>query len=324
VSDPVRRLQEKFGKRIVGQPDALAAYVRILEQYFGGFNDPGRPIGSILELGPTGSGKTSSVEALVEALTGDKKAMIKIDCAEFQHSHEIAKLIGSPPGYLGHRETHPVLTQEAINQHQTSELKLTVLLFDEIEKASDALWNLLLGILDKATLTLGDNRRVDLSRCIIVLTSNIGASQMASMVSEAGLGFQQKIKHVEKNDLERTALSAARKKFTPEFLNRMDEIVMFNTLTEDDIRAIIELEIEIVHRRLFAKGFGLQVTPEVKQAVYDRGYDPKYNARSIRRTIEKEILFPVSRAISTGQIKIGDTVDVSFEKEFEFHVSEDL
>ncbi len=150
----------------------------IYQMFLAGLNPPGRPVGNLLFLGPTGSGKTRVVEAMAESLFGDARACIKIDCAEFQHSHEIAKLIGSPPGYLGHRETHPLLTQEALNQWHTEKLKLSILLFDEIEKASDSLWQLLLGILDKATLTLGDNRRVDLSQCIIIMTSNLGAGEM--------------------------------------------------------------------------------------------------------------------------------------------------
>ncbi len=149
---------------------------------------PGRPIGNFLFLGPTGSGKTRLVEATAEALLGDMRAVIKIDCAEFQHSHEIAKLIGSPPGYLGHRETHPLLSQEVLNQHHTDKFKISFVLFDEIEKASDALWNLLLGILDKATLTLGDNRRVDFSRAMIFMTSNLGAAEMNAIMRPA-LGF---------------------------------------------------------------------------------------------------------------------------------------
>ena len=165
-------------KRIIGQDQAVRQIVRIYQTFQAGMATPGRPVGSLLFLGPTGSGKTRTVEAMAESLAGDPRAVVKIDCAEFQHSHEIAKLIGSPPGYLGHRETHPLLSQEAVNQFHTETLKLSFVLFDEIEKASDALWNLLLGILDKATLTLGDNHRVDFSRAIIFMTSNLGASEM--------------------------------------------------------------------------------------------------------------------------------------------------
>ena len=176
-------------------------------------------------------GKTRVVEAMAEALFGDARACIKIDCAEFQHSHEIAKLIGSPPGYLGHRETHPLLTQEALNQWFTEKLKLSILLFDEIEKASDSLWQLLLGILDKATLTLGDNRRVDLSQCIIIMTSNLGAGEMMNLV-DGGFGFAPKVVEVDESfddKIQRTAVEAARRKFTPEFMNRIDKTVVFKT-----------------------------------------------------------------------------------------------
>src|SRR5499426_2630425 len=192
--DPTRRstdaqdFESALRRKIVGQDQAVDKVVEIYQMFLAGLNPPGRPVGNLLFLGPTGSGKTRVVEAMSEALFGDARACIKIDCAEFQHSHEIAKLIGSPPGYLGHRETHPLLTQEALNQWHTEKLRLSLLLFDEIEKASDALWQLLLGILDKATLTLGDNRRVDFSNCVIVMTSNLGAREM-SLVTEGQMGF---------------------------------------------------------------------------------------------------------------------------------------
>src|SRR3954451_3216157 len=212
-------------RKIVGQDVAVEKGTEIYQMFLAGLNPPGRPVGNLLFLGPTGSGKTRVVEALAESLFGEPRACIKIDCAEFQHSHEIAKLIGSPPGYLGHRETHPLLTQEALNQFHTDKLKLTLLLFDEIEKASDSLWQLLLGILDKATLTLGDNRRVDLSQCIIVMTSNLGAAEMNELIN-GGLGFGQKpsqVDHRLDDKLTRTATEAARRKFSPEFMNRLDK-----------------------------------------------------------------------------------------------------
>jgi ATP-dependent Clp protease ATP-binding subunit ClpA len=185
VLDFERRLLSK----IVGQDRAVRRIVNMYQIYLAGMSMPGRPIGNLLFLGPTGSGKTRVVEASAELLFGNPRAFIKIDCAEFQHSHEIAKLIGSPPGYLGHRETSPLLTQEAIDQYQTDRVKMTFILFDEIEKASDSLWQLLLGILDKGTLTLGDNRRVDLSRCVIFMTSNLGATKCrrCCRVVESGL-----------------------------------------------------------------------------------------------------------------------------------------
>src|SRR5262249_50601442 len=238
-----------------GQDPAIEKVVEIYQMFLAGLNAPGRPVGNLLFLGPTGSGKTRVVEAMAESLFGDPRAIIKIDCAEFQHSHEIAKLIGSPPGYLGHRETHPLLTQEALNQWHTDRLKLTLLLFDEIEKASDALWQLLLGILDKATLTLGDNRRVDLSQCLIVMTSNLGAHEMDDLMT-GGLGFGNTTQRKALMDtalddkITRTAQDAARRKFSPEFMNRIDKIVVFKTLKSEHLEQILEIELGMVQQRI--------------------------------------------------------------------------
>src|SRR5580700_3507450 len=181
-------LENQLRHLVVGQDEAIHQIVRVYQTHVAGLSPAGRPIGNFLFLGPTGSGKTRVVEATAESLLKNPRAMIKIDCAEFQHSHEIAKLIGSPPGYLGHRETHPLLSQEVLNQYHTETMKLSLVLFDELEKASDAVWNLLLGILDKATLTLGDNRKVDFSQSMIFMTSNIGAAEMGSIL-RPNLGF---------------------------------------------------------------------------------------------------------------------------------------
>src|SRR5271169_4315600 len=256
--DPSRRssdaqeFETALRRRIVGQDAAIEKVTEIYQMFLAGLNAPNRPVGNLLFLGPTGSGKTRVVEAMAEALFGDARACIKIDCAEFQHSHEIAKLIGSPPGYLGHRETHPLITQESLNQWHTEEVKLSILLFDEIEKASDALWQLLLGILDKATLTLGDNRRVDLSQCIIIMTSNLGAGEMSNLV-DGGLGFAQRPTEVDASldeKIDRTAVDAARRKFTPEFMNRIDKAVVFKTLRPEHLERILEIELGMVQQRI--------------------------------------------------------------------------
>ena len=232
-------LESSLRRMIVGQDEAIQQIVNIYQMYLTGMSAPGRPIGNFLFLGPTGSGKTRIVEATAEALVKNPRAVIKIDCAEFQHSHEIAKLIGSPPGYLGHRETHPLLSQEVLNQYHTDTMKVSFVLFDEIEKASDALWNLLLGILDKATLTLGDNRKVDFSRALIFMTSNLGAGEMSAIMNPK-LGFhasaaQARIAMGEMDEetaakMARTGVEAARRKFTPEFMNRLDKVVTFQPL----------------------------------------------------------------------------------------------
>src|SRR5579871_2921178 len=222
------KLHGDLRKLVVGQDEAIDQIVNIYQTFRSGMTSPGRPIGNFLFLGPTGTGKTRLVEATAESLVGDARAVLKIDCAEFQHSHEIAKLIGSPPGYLGHRETHPLLSQEVLNQYHTDKVKISFVLFDEIEKASDALWNLLLGILDKATLTLGDNRRVDFSRAMIFMTSNLGATEMGSLLRPS-LGFAtseaERLAAIGLSDdnlnakVNRVGVEAARRKFTPEFMN---------------------------------------------------------------------------------------------------------
>src|SRR5271156_6001834 len=229
--DPYKRspgtldFETSLRTKIVGQDEGVQALVDLYQVFCAGLNSPGRPVGNLLLLGPTGAGKTRVVEATAEVLFGDARALIKVDCAEFQHSHEIAKLIGSPPGDLGHRETHPLITQEELAKSHTDKLKLSFLLFDEIEKASDALWQLLLGMLDKATLTLGDNRRVDLSQTVIFLTSNLGGGEIAEMMN-GGMGFVQpgdKPAAGFDQKVERTAVEAARRKFSPEFMNRLDK-----------------------------------------------------------------------------------------------------
>ena len=322
--DPSRRSSDAqdfdntLRRKIVGQDAAIEKVTEIYQMFLAGLNPPGRPVGNLLFLGPTGSGKTRVVEALAESLFGDPKAIIKIDCAEFQHSHEIAKLIGSPPGYLGHRETHPLLTQEALNQWHTEKLKLSLLLFDEIEKASDALWQLLLGILDKATLTLGDNRRVDLSQCVIVMTSNLGAAEMDGMIT-GGMGFASKPQQIDQKFYEkitRAAQEAARRKFSPEFMNRIDKVVVFKTLRPEHLEQILEIELGMVQQRILqATGnnqFVFSCTPDVKQMLLREGTDPKYGARHLKRAIEKNIVFPLANLVATGQVKLGDFIRIDW------------
>jgi len=322
ILDPTRRSSDarefdgSLRRKIVGQDQAVEKVAEIYQMFLAGLNAPSRPVGNLLFLGPTGSGKTRVVEAMAESLFGDARACIKIDCAEFQHSHEIAKLIGSPPGYLGHRETHPLLTQEALNQWHTEKLKLSILLFDEIEKASDSLWQLLLGILDKATLTLGDNRRVDLSNCIIIMTSNLGASEMTGLVN-GGLGFAPKAVQVDSSldeKINRTAVDAARRKFSPEFMNRIDKVVVFKTLRPEHLEQILEIELGMVQQRvLMAAGahqFVFNCTSKVKNYLLSEGTDPKYGARHLKRAIERHIVFPLANLVATGQVKLGDFVRI--------------
>ncbi|HXM96069.1 MAG TPA: AAA family ATPase [Candidatus Dormibacteraeota bacterium] len=312
--------QTSLRGKIVGQDEGVQALVELYQVFCAGLNSPGRPVGNLLFLGPTGSGKTRIVEAAAEILFGDSRAIIKVDCAEFQHSHEIAKLIGSPPGYLGHRETHPLITQEELAKSHTDKLKLSFLLFDEIEKASDALWQLLLGILDKATLTLGDNRKVDLSQTVIFLTSNLGGGEITELMT-GGLGFiQPKDKPAAGLDqkVERTALEAARKKFSPEFMNRLDKVVVFHPLRREQLEEVLEIELANLQRRVLETANGqflFRVTPAGRDFLLQEGTDQRYGARHLKRAIERHVVYPLANLLATEQVHLGDLVRIDWDRE---------
>ena len=319
------KLDADLRKRIVGQDEAIQQIISVYQTHLAGMSNPGRPIGNLLFLGPTGSGKTRLVEATAESLVGDARAVIKIDCAEFQHSHEIAKLIGSPPGYLGHRETHPLLSQEVLNQYHTEKIQLSFVLFDEIEKASDSLWNLLLGILDKATLTLGDNRRVDFSRALIFMTSNLGAAEMGSIL-RPNLGFAAAecdrnhaagiVDDALGDKVMRAGVEAARRKFSPEFINRIDKTVVFHPLGAPELRKILTIELNVVQQRIFgaahAAPFVFSLTEEAKDFLLLEGTDLKYGARHLKRAVDRHLVHPLSNLIATGQVRGGDLLRIDY------------
>ena len=323
--DPSKRstetmdFQTALRAKIVGQEEGVQALVDLYQVFCAGLNSPGRPVGNLLFLGPTGSGKTRIVEAAAEILFGDARAVIKVDCAEFQHSHEIAKLIGSPPGYLGHRETHPLITQEALAACHTEKLKLSFLLFDEIEKASDALWQLLLGMLDKATLTLGDNRRVDLSQTVIYLTSNLGGGEITELMT-GGMGFVQPSEKPAADldqKVERTAVEAARRKFSPEFMNRLDKVVVFHPLKREQLEEVLEIELGQVQQRVLetAKGqFLFRVTSAGRDFLLREGTDQRYGARHLKRAIERHVVYPLANLLATEQVHLGDLVCIDWNK----------
>ena len=317
-----REFENKLASRIIGQERAVRRMSSLYQVFLAGMQSPNRPIGTMLFLGPTGSGKTRVVEAAAEVFFGDPNAVIKIDCAEFQHSHEIAKLIGSPPGYLGHRETPPLLTQENLNRFHTEETKLTLVLFDEIEKASDSLWQLLLGILDKGTLTLGDNRRVDFSRTIVVMTSNLGAREMSEMIS-GGIGFapsagkqQQADTNIDQK-IYRTAVEAARRKFSPEFMNRIDSLVVFRSLNEQHLQSILELELQSVQKRISNVAdtkFFFECSDAAKEFLLEEGTDYRYGARHLKRAIERLVVHPLANLVTTEQIGMNDSVYIDLDQ----------
>ena len=312
-------LENNIRSLVVGQDEAVHAIVTAYQSHLMGLSPAGRPIGNFLFLGPTGSGKTRIVEATAQSLLNDPKAVIKIDCAEYQHGHEIAKLVGSPPGYLGHRETHPLLSQDALNRHHTDKIKLSLVLFDEVEKASDVLWNLLLGILDKGVLTLGDNRRVDFSAAMVFLTSNLGAAEMCALDSPQ-LGFSPALKDGgfrsgHEARMSRIGVAAARRKFTPEFINRLDKIVVFKPLGEKELEKVLDIELEIVQQRLqsaaASEPFQLNVAESARELLLREGTDSRYGARHLKRAIERLLVQPLSNLMASGQIQRGDSIQVS-------------
>jgi ATP-dependent Clp protease ATP-binding subunit ClpA len=320
------RLEADLRQRIIGQDEAIAEVIDVYQTHLIGMCGPGRPIANLLFLGPTGSGKTRLVEAVAESLVGSSKAVIKIDCGEFQHSHEIAKLIGSPPGYLGHRETHALLTKENLSQFHTEKVKISFLLFDEIEKASDALWHLLLGILDRATLTLGDNRRVDFSQTLIFMTSNLGVSEMNSILrprvgfSSPGAGRNQDATAVDQkvtDKVTRAGIEAVRRKFTPEFMNRLDKTVVFRPLGESELREILTIELNAVQERIFCapnlSPFVISVTDPAREYLLKEGTDLTYGARHLKRAIDRLLVHPLSNLIATRQVSHSDVIRVDFD-----------
>ncbi|HEY9514305.1 MAG TPA: AAA family ATPase [Gemmatimonadaceae bacterium] len=312
------RFEEELLARVVGQQEAVRALSSLYEIALAGMAPPNRPIGTLLFLGPTGAGKTRVAEAAAEVLFGDPNALIKIDCAEYQHGHEISKLIGSPPGYVGYADASPLLTQENLDRFQSAGRKLAILLIDEIEKASPVLWQMLLGVLDRATLTLGDNRRVDFSRTIIMMTSNLGAQEMAEIVS-GGIGFASATVPSldeaarQSDQLRCTAIEAARRNFSPEFMNRIDKTVVFQSLGEPHLRQILELELEAVQQRILCTGetrFRFLCNDAVKELLLGEGTDRRYGARHLKRAIERLLVSPLARLVATGQVQSGDLVEV--------------
>jgi CheY-like chemotaxis protein len=305
-----------LSKKVVGQPAAMKYIVPYVYMYQAGLAPDGRPAGVFLLLGPTGTGKTRSVEAIAEVLHGSAKKMLKVDCGEFQLDHEVAKLIGSPPGYLGHRETVPMLTQAHLESITTADCDLALVLFDEIEKAAPSLTRLLLGILDKGILRLGDNTTVDFERTLIFFTSNLGAKEMMKEINP-DIGFQRVIPKDRadlSNKLEGIALAAVRKRFSPEFINRIDAIVTYQPLDAESLSAILDQHLEELQRhvntRLGLRCFTLDVSPESQEYLLKTGTSDEYGARELKRTLHRQVTQPLAALVATGRIDPGSQVRV--------------
>ena len=310
---------------LVGQPEAIDTIIPYIQMHQAGLAPEGRPIGVVLLLGPTGTGKTRTVEALAEVLHGSSKNLLKVDCGEFQMEHEVAKLIGAPPGYLGHRETQPMLTQAKLNSVATENSDISLVLFDEIEKASDALWNLLLGILDKGILTLGDNRKVDFSSTMVFLTSNLGAKSIQRL-NKPDFGYEAMLPQralEDVNKLQSVGMSAVRHKFTPEFVNRIDSVITYKPLDRDACEVILDQIFasfsRLIHNRLGLRGFRLQCTVAGRNLLLEMGISVEFGARELKRTVQRSFIQPVAALVAQGQIPAGTTV-VLDAKNGEFNI----
>lgn len=310
----VADLVELLSQKVIGQPSALRFIVPYIEMYQAGLAPDGRPAGIFLLLGPTGTGKTRTVEALAEVLHGTDKHVLKINCGEFQSDHEVAKLIGAPPGYVGHRESPPLLTPERLAGAASTRSDLSLVLFDEIEKAAPALTTLLLGILDRATMRLGDSREVDFTKTLIFLTSNLGAREMMRELGP-GMGFRQPAGARDVSDrLESIALGAVRRRFSPEFVNRIDVVVTYRPLDEDSLATIVTHHIDELQRhvstRLGDRSFSIQVAPGAREFLQLRGTSQEYGARELRRVIHRFLTQPLAARVAREQVQPGSVVDV--------------
>lgn len=303
-------LARALAERIVGQEAAIQAIVPYVEMYRAGLAPEGRPVGVFLLLGPTGTGKTKTVEALAEAIHGSEKSLVRIDCGEFQLEHEVAKLIGAPPGYLGHRETQPILTAQKLASATSERSGLSLVLFDEIEKAAPSLTRLLLGVLDKATLRLGDNSTVSFENSMIFLTSNLGAAEMMKEV-QPGFGFRPAAADPEElaGRIERIGMHAIRKRFAPEFVNRIDRVIPYQPLGERELEEILELQLQAlaahIHRKLGQKSFHLAVSPEGRRFLLVKGASAESGARELNRTIHRSLLQPLASLVVRGEAPPG-------------------
>jgi ATP-dependent Clp protease ATP-binding subunit ClpB len=286
------RLEEHLHQRVVGQDTAIKAVANAIRRSRAGLQDENRPIGSFIFLGPTGVGKTELSRALAEFLFDDEQAMIRIDMSEYMEKHTVSRLIGAPPGYVGYEEGGQL--SEAVRRKPYS-----VVLFDEIEKAHQDVFNVLLQVLDDGRITDGQGRTVDFKNTVIIMTSNIGSQFIMEESSHAAR--------------ERLIMDALRQHFRPEFLNRIDDIIIFDRLTEDELKKIVEIQLKRLVRRLESQKITLELSDAAKAFVASHGYDPVYGARPLKRAIQKYILDPLSMDILEGKFREGQRIEVDAE-----------
>lgn len=319
LTRPVPRtsgLADELSRRVIGQDHALGSIVPYVRTFQAGLSPEGRPAGIFLLLGPTGTGKTKTVESLADALHGSERNVLRINCGEFQMEHEIAKLIGAPPGYLGHRETHPMLTQAKLTAVTSEKSNISIVLFDEIEKAAPSMTRILLGVLDKATLRLGDNSSVNFERSLIFFTSNLGATGMQRELRPA-FGFKAEQTGPQagiERKLESIAMNAVRRHFPPEFVNRIDTVLTYRPLNKETLKSILLRQVLDLQRhidgRLMSRRFELEVRPSALRLLLDQGCSPEYGARELKRVVFRHLTQPLAALYAESGIEPGTTVCV--------------
>jgi ATP-dependent Clp protease ATP-binding subunit ClpB len=297
----LEKMETELGKRVIGQEPAIKRVADVIRRSRAGIGDPNRPIGSFIFLGPTGVGKTELTKALGQFMFNDDNAIIRVDMSEYMERHSMSKLIGSPPGYVGYDEAGQLT--EAVRHRPYA-----VILFDEIEKAHPEIFNILLSVIDEGRLTDGKGRVVNFKNTIIILTSNIGSQFVEKMES---IGFSNNGKIEDYGNMKEKVLEALKDNFRPEFLNRLDEIIVFDILSPEAIKEIVNLRIKVVADRLKSKGINLEISEEALSYLAKEGYDPHYGARPLNRLIQNKILNPVASYIISNGVKKGDTVYVS-------------
>ena len=298
--EKLKRMEEELGKRVIGQSEAIEKVASAVRRSRAGISDPNRPIGSFIFLGPTGVGKTELTKTLAQFMFNDDKALIRVDMSEYMERHSISKLIGSPPGYVGYEESGQLT--EAIRHRPYA-----VVLFDEIEKAHPEVFNMLLQVLDDGHLTDAKGRKVNFKNTIIIMTSNLGSQYIEKMES---IGFSNKTMTEDYTQAKEKVLESLKEQFRPEFLNRVDEIIVFEVLSKEVIRQIVDIRIKVVKERLEGKDISLEVAPEALDYLAKEGYDPHYGARPLNRLIQTKILNPVASHIISKGVEKGDTVFV--------------
>ncbi len=342
VLDPTRRslqvarFETMLRERVVGQTPAIEAILDSFSKILAGVRNQERPLLTLLFLGPTGVGKTETVKALAETIFGKRSAFVRVNCQEFSSEFTVSKLFGSPPGYVGN-DVEPMLSQDNLDRHhkeaqaeargvfaegdgkiaklfpQVKSHYLSIVLFDEIEKAHPKLWNALLGLMEDGHLTLGNNKVVDFTRSLIVCTTNVGAEQMSETLRQKAIGFEVKVEAEQLNrDIQSKAIEAAKDHFPFEFLNRFDDIICFRILTPENLRDILDLMLKDVYARLLGASVPiiLHYSPAYLGKILKEGTDPQFGARPMRRAVERLLVAPLSRLIASNQIRAGDIVAV--------------